>query len=73
MTAIETFHEDNIWKNRRQGDPVVYAVFDTKAEAVAAGREVAIREGVEPIVRTPTSGARNAAPPATPRVSPERA
>ncbi|MET4222890.1 DUF2188 domain-containing protein [Oerskovia enterophila] len=51
MTTIETFHEDNIWKNRRQGDSVAFAVFDTKAEAVAAGREVAIREGAEHVIK----------------------
>ncbi|MET4224559.1 DUF2188 domain-containing protein [Oerskovia enterophila] len=51
MDVIETFPEDNIWKNRRQRDAMAFAVFDTRAEAVVAGREVAIREGAEHVVR----------------------
>ncbi|MFD6093793.1 DUF2188 domain-containing protein [Oerskovia sp. NPDC060338] len=48
---IETFHEDSRWKNRRAGTAQVFAVFDTKAEAVLAGRDTALREGAEHVVR----------------------
>lgn len=51
FTRIETFYEDNLWKNRRSGDAQVFAVFDTKAEAMLAARDAALREGAEHVVR----------------------
>jgi len=36
--AVETYNEDGQWKNRVQTNSRASAVFDTKAEAVEAGK-----------------------------------
>jgi len=38
------------WANRREGADRVSKIFDTKAEAQAAGRETARREQVEHVI-----------------------
>lgn len=48
---IETFHQDDQWKNRREGSSRAFGVGETKAEVQAAGREAAIRDGVEHVVK----------------------
>lgn len=58
---VETYHEDGQWRNRRQGSTDAFGVSDTKAEAVAMGRETALRDGVEHIIKNidGTIGERN--------------
>jgi hypothetical protein len=48
---IETFYEDNIWKNKREGTNEMFGAGDTKAEAVTKGREAAMKDGVEHVIR----------------------
>lgn len=48
---IETFYEDNVWKSRREGSDEVFGAGDTKEEAIAKGRDAAMRDGVEHIIR----------------------
>jgi len=48
---IETYHEGGHWKNRAQGNGRASNVFDTKAEAQAAGRDMAKQRGVEHIIK----------------------
>lgn len=48
---IETYHEGGSWKNRAQGNERASSTHATKAEAQAAGREMAIDRGVEHVVK----------------------
>jgi hypothetical protein len=48
---IETYHEDGVWKNRAEGGHRASNTAETKAEAQAAGRQMAIDRGVEHIIR----------------------
>lgn len=48
---IETFYEDNVWKSRREGSAEVFGAGDSKEDAVAKGRDAAMQEGVEHIIR----------------------
>jgi hypothetical protein len=48
---VETFHQDGQWRNRIEGDHVLEESFETKAEAVEAGRELARSRRVEHIIR----------------------
>lgn len=48
---IETYREGGQWKNRAQGNQRAAGVFDTKADAQAAGRDRAQRDGVEHIIK----------------------
>lgn len=48
---IETYHEDGQWKNRPQGNDRASNVHDTKAEAQAAGREMAKDRHVEHVIK----------------------
>lgn len=48
---IETYHEDGQWKNRPQGNDRASNVHDTKAEAQAAGREMAKDRKVEHVIK----------------------
>jgi len=52
FARIETFYEDNLWKNRRSSEGQVFAVFESRAEAMLAARDVALREGAEHVVRS---------------------
>ena len=48
---IETFHKDGKWRNRVEGHEVLDGDFDTKEDAVSAGREEAQTRKVEHIIR----------------------
>lgn len=50
--TIETYHEDGRWRVRREGETEVLSSHETKVEAVAAGRDVAIGEGAEHVIKT---------------------
>ncbi|MFV8266394.1 Uncharacterised protein [Mycobacteroides abscessus subsp. abscessus] len=61
---IETYHEDGVWKNRAQGGQRASNTAETKAEAQAAGRQMAIDRGVEHVIKKMdgTIGERNTYP-----------
>jgi hypothetical protein len=61
---IETYHEDGQWKNKVEGSGRAANVHQTKAEAQAQGREMAIERGVEHLIRNldGTIGERNTYP-----------
>lgn len=61
---IETYHEDGVWKNRPQGGQRASNTAETKAEAHATGRQMAIDRGVEHVVKKMdgTIGERNTYP-----------
>lgn len=48
---IETYNEDGQWKNRPQGNDRASSVHSTKAEAQAAGRDMAKDRKVEHIIK----------------------
>ncbi|WP_156251023.1 DUF2188 domain-containing protein [Pseudactinotalea terrae] len=48
---VETYHEDDQWKNRRQGTERAFSTHGTKEEAVEAGRAAAQRDGVEHLIK----------------------
>ena len=49
---IETYYEDGVWKNKREGTGRAFgAGYATKDEAVAAGREAAQADKVEHVIR----------------------
>lgn len=49
---IETYYEDGAWKNKREGAGRAFgADYNTKDEAVAAGREAAQADKVEHVIR----------------------
>lgn len=48
---IETYHEGGVWKNRVQGGQRASNTADTKAEAQAVGRQMAIERNVEHVVK----------------------
>ena len=58
---VETYSEDNRWKNRVLGNKRASNTFDTKAEAQAKGREMAQKLRGEHIIkkRDGTIGERN--------------
>lgn len=58
---VHTVPHDGRWANRRAGSSRVSKTFDTKAEAQAAGRETARREGAEHFIhkKDGTIGERN--------------
>lgn len=61
---IETYCDDGQWKNRREGRTRPFSRADTKEEAQALGRQAAIRDGVEHVIKKKdgTIGARNTYP-----------
>ena len=61
---IETYYDDGQWKNRREGRVRAFSTAETKAEAQAAGRQAAIRDGVEHVIKNKdgTIRARNTYP-----------
>lgn len=61
---IETYNEGDKWKNRAQGSKRASNTFDTKADAQAKGREMAIDRGVEHVIKKKdgTIGERNTYP-----------
>jgi hypothetical protein len=48
---IETYHKDGVRKNRAQGGQRASNTAETKAEAQAAGRPIAIDRGVEHVIK----------------------
>ena len=48
---VDTFHQDGSWRNKIEGHSTIEGMFDTKSEAVAAGRELARSLKVEHIIR----------------------
>lgn len=61
---IETYYEDGVWKNRPQGNDRASSTHETKADAQARGRDMAIARDVEHIIkkRDGTIGDRNTYP-----------
>ena len=59
--GIETYHEGEQWKSRRQGSTRAFATGGTKAEQQAVGRQAARRDGAEHIIKKldGTIGAKN--------------
>lgn len=51
---IETYYEEGTWKNKREGTDRAFTTGGTKAEATAQGREAAMKDKVEHIIRTRT-------------------
>jgi uncharacterized protein DUF2188 len=49
---VHTVPHEKGWANRREGAKRVSKVFNTKAEAQAAGRKTAMRDGVEHLIQT---------------------
>jgi multidrug resistance efflux pump len=49
--AVETYHEDDQWKNRVQGNSRASNVHETKAAAQAAGRDQARKLGTEHVIK----------------------
>jgi hypothetical protein len=49
--TVHTVPHDDGWANRREGGKRVSKVFKTKAEAQAAGRKTAMRDGVEHLIQ----------------------
>lgn len=48
---IETYSEDGVWKNRREGTDRAFSTGGTKDEAIAEGREAAKRDKVEHVIK----------------------
>jgi hypothetical protein len=48
---VETYHENGQWKNRPEGNQRASSVHDTKAEAQAAGRQMAVDREVEHVIK----------------------
>jgi hypothetical protein len=48
---VETYHQDGSWHNKIEGTDEVFGDADTKREAEAAGRERAMADKVEHIIR----------------------
>ena len=61
---IDTYREDGVWKNKVEGNQRASGKYDTKADAVAAGRNRAIKDGVEHVIKNMdgTIGAKNTYP-----------
>lgn len=61
---IETYYEDGKWKNRAHGNDRATSIHDTKADAQAEGRQIAIDRGVEHFIKNQdgTIGERNTYP-----------
>jgi hypothetical protein len=48
---VETFHQDGAWHNRVEGSGTSALSFSTKAEAVETGRQEAMKNKVEHIIK----------------------
>jgi hypothetical protein len=48
---VETFHEDNQWHNRIEGEGGIVSSHDDKDSAVSAGRKAAEERKVEHIIK----------------------
>ena len=49
--GVETYHEGDQWKSRRQGSSRAFAVGGTKEEQSTVGRSAAKRDGVEHTIK----------------------
>ena len=48
---VDTYYEDGQWKNRVEGNSRASNVHERKADARAAGRDMAIDRGVEHVIK----------------------
>ncbi|MDD7961116.1 DUF2188 domain-containing protein [Microbacterium thalli] len=48
---VETFHQDDAWHNRIEGERTLDDAYPTKSEAIAAGRELERERQVEHIIK----------------------
>jgi len=48
---VETYYEDGRWKNKIQGNQRASNTANTKGEAQAEGRRMAVERGVEHVVK----------------------
>lgn len=48
---VDTYFEDGQWKNKVEGNSRASNVHDTKKDAQAAGRDMAISRGVEHVIK----------------------
>ena len=49
---METYYEDGVWKNRREGIGRAFSAgYATKDEAIAEGLDAAKRDGVEHVIK----------------------
>ncbi|SDY88618.1 hypothetical protein SAMN05444365_1048 [Micromonospora pattaloongensis] len=48
---VETYHEDGQWKNRPEGNQRASSTHDTKSEAQARGRDMAVDRGAEHVIK----------------------
>lgn len=48
---IDTYYEDGQWKSKVEGKKRAFDVGGKKVEQAAAGRERAVREGVEHVIK----------------------
>lgn len=48
---VETYYENGEWKNRAQGNSRASNIHDTKADAVAVGRQMARQRQVEHLIK----------------------
>jgi Uncharacterized protein conserved in bacteria (DUF2188) len=48
---IETYYDDGQWKSRREGSQRAFAVGGNKAEQTSHGREAALRDDVEHMIK----------------------
>ena len=49
--GVETYNEGGVWKNRVQGNQRASSTHDTKAQAQAAGRDMAKGRSTEHIIK----------------------
>jgi hypothetical protein len=49
---IETYSEDGVWENKREGTGRAFSTAGTKDEAIAEGREAAKRNKVEHVIKS---------------------
>lgn len=61
---VDTYYEDGQWKNKIEGNSRASNVHDRKADAQAAGREMAIKREAEHVIKKVdgTIGAKNTYP-----------
>ncbi|WP_235190910.1 DUF2188 domain-containing protein [Amycolatopsis rifamycinica] len=49
---VETFHDGSVWKNKVVGNTRASGSAETKSDAVAAGRKLAIKRGTAHFIHT---------------------
>jgi len=48
---VETYFEDNVWKNKIQGNLIEHTAYEREATAILVGRDMARTRKVEHIIR----------------------